>query len=66
MCVRVESVAVKNATVVPPPLWAKPRMFAGPGDAPGTVYLNIHPLPERPRLSTFSFKSPFQKQPSLS
>ena len=35
MCVLVGSVAVKNATVVPPSLWAKPRMFSGPGDAPG-------------------------------
>ena len=47
MCVRVESVAVKNATVVPPPLWAKPRMFSGPGDAPGASERNI-PQPQEP------------------
>ena len=36
MCVRVGSVAVENSTVAPRPLplWAKPRMFPGPGDAP--------------------------------
>ena len=42
---RVGSVAVKNATVVLPPLWAKPRMFSGPGDAPA-VYLQSDQIGE--------------------